>query len=197
MANCAYLGPVPQLTRPEAVVLALHALGGDERSLDTEDVAIEVAKLVPGMFDWQKYPDQIDKELVRVALSDARLKKKWVVGAHDKEGWMLTPSGVAFAKRSNSRLSEQPASRSRGRTEQQQNRERVRLLSTKAFERFRADRLDELTDEELDAFFRLNPYVREQAREQKITRLENQFGDDPELGELVGALAERVRERVQ
>jgi hypothetical protein len=188
---------MPQLTRPEAVVLALLALRGDERSLDTEDVAIEVARLVPGMFAWQKYPDQIDKELVRVALSDARLKKKWVVGAHDKEGWMLTPSGVAFAERSNGRLSKQPASRSRGRSEQQQNRERIRLLSTRAFDRFQSGQLDELTDEELNAFFRLNPYVREQAREQKITRIENQFGDDPELGELVGALAERVREREQ
>jgi hypothetical protein len=197
MASRAYIGSVAQLTRPEAVVLALHSLGGADRALDTEEIAVAAARLVPGMFAWQRYPEQIDKELVRVALSDARLKKKWVVGSHSKEGWILTPTGLAFAERSAGRLEQQPESRSRGRDEQQQNRERIRLMSTAAFERFQAGRLGELTDEELNAFFRLNPYVREQAREKKITRIENQFGDDPELGELVGTLAERVRERAR
>lgn len=185
---------MPDLTRPEAVALALHSLGGAERALDTEEIAVEAARLIPGMFAWQKYPEQIDKELVRVALSDARLKKKWVVGSHSKEGWMLTPLGVAFADENSGRLSQQERPRSRGRDEQQQHREKVRLLSSAAFDRFQSGRLAEVTDEDVNAFFRLNPYVHEQAREQKVTRIENQFGDDPELGELVGRLAERVRE---
>lgn len=197
MASRPYIGSLAALTRPEAVVLALHSLGGSEQAQDTEDVAVAAGRLVPGMFAWQKYPDQIDKELVRVALSDARLKKKWVVGSHSKEGWMLTPSGLSFAEANAARLEAQPKTRARGRNEQQQNRERIRLLSTAAFERFRAGQLNALTDEELNAFFRLNPYVREQAREKKITRIQNQFADDPELGELIGTLAECARERAK
>src|SRR2546423_1359275 len=50
----------PQLTRPEAVTLALYALGGADASFETEDVAIRVAEIAPGMFAWQKYPERID-----------------------------------------------------------------------------------------------------------------------------------------
>ena len=68
------------------------------------------------MFTWQKYADRIDKELVRVALSDARLKKGYVVGSHDKGGWMLTPAGQEFARRNRDRLAHSPWSVAVGKT---------------------------------------------------------------------------------
>jgi hypothetical protein len=180
------------LTRPEAVTLALYALGGADKPCDTEDIAIKVAELVPGMFAWQKYPEQIDKELVRVALSDARLKKEWVVGAHNRGGWMLTPSGQDFATKSQGQLS-QGETRQRGRDERQHERERMRLLTSAAYAK--ASDGGPVTDDEADAFFRINVYVEGQARERKIARVENQFSDDPELGAVVRTLAARARER--
>ena len=182
------------LTRPEAVTLALYARGGADQAIDTEDVAIEVAQLVPGMFSWQKYRDQIDKELVRVALSDARLKKKWVVGGHQKGGWMLTPEGQAFAQTNQHQLDD-VAPRQRGRNEQQHERERMRLLTSAAYARVSAGDGDQVTDDEADAFFRINVYVEGEARDRKVARIENQFGEDPELGAAVRALAARARER--
>ena len=109
------------LTRPEAVTLAAYTLGGTDVPLDTEDIAVRVAELVPGMFSWQKdeHRDRIDKELVRVALSDARLKKKFVVGSHDKGGWMLTPKGRRFAEHNMKHIEGRPNERSRGRNERQ------------------------------------------------------------------------------
>lgn len=185
------------LTRPEAVTLALYALGGADQAVDTEDIAVRVAELAPGMFAWKKYADRIDKELVRVALSDARLKKQWVVGAHEKGGWTLTPAGQQFAMANESRLGQQPEVRQRGREEQKHNQERLRLLTSPAFERFSEGGAEEISDEETDAFFRINVYVEGPARERKIARLENQFGQDPELGPAVTALAKRARERNQ
>src|SRR4029453_18824741 len=85
------------LTRPEAVTLALYLEGGEHDSVDTEDVAVRVDEIAPGMFAWQKHRDRIDKELVRVALSDARLKSGHVIGSHSK-GWMLTAQGLEFAR---------------------------------------------------------------------------------------------------
>jgi hypothetical protein len=188
-------GEVGSLTRPEAVTLALYALGGSEHAADTEDVAIKAAEVAPGMFAWQKYPQQIDKELVRVALSDARLKKEWVVGSHNKGGWMLTPAGQQYARRNAGRLTAEPAEHRRGRDEQQLARERVRMVTSPAFERFSAGGIDAVTDDDADGFFRLNVYVRGQARERKIARIENRFGNDPELAGVVAALAARARER--
>jgi hypothetical protein len=187
---------VATLTRPEAVTLALYALGGADAAFDTEDIAIRVADIAPGMFAWQKYADRIDKELVRVALSDSRLKKGYVVGSHDKGGWMLTPAGQEFARRNRDRLApQQPVAHRRGKDEQQLQRERARLLTSAAYSRYQNGGVDEVTNDEADAFFRLNVYVRAQARERKIARVENQFGEDPELGGLVKLLAARARER--
>lgn len=186
------------LTRPEAVTLAVYALDGMDRSVGTEDIAVCVAELVPGMFSWQKeeYRDRIDKELVRVALSDARLKKKYVVGSHNKGGWMLTLQGQRFAERNKAHLVGRPVERSRGKVERQHERERVRLLSSDAFVQFQErGEPGAVTEEAANAFFRIDVYVKGQARERKVTRVVNHFNDDPDLGELVQGLAERVLEK--
>src|SRR5262245_15316746 len=90
------------------------------------------------MFSWQKeeYRDRVDKELVRVALSDARIKKQWVVGSHNKGGWLLSPEGQRFAQRNRRYLEAGPVQRGRGRDEQQHQRQRIRLLTSDAFEQY-------------------------------------------------------------
>jgi hypothetical protein len=183
-----------KLTRPEAVTLAAYSLGASDRAFDTEDIAFQVAQLVPGMFAWQKeeYRDQIDKELVRVALSDARLKKEYVVGSHDKGGWMLTPKGLRFSEK-NAALIQGKAERGRGRSEQQVERERVRLLSSDAYQQFRETGDPAAVSQgAANAFFRIDVYVKGPARQRKVTRIVNNFGDDPELGELVNALSQQM-----
>ena len=83
----------------EVVTLAVYLLGGDQRAIDTEDVAIEAHRLAPGRFAWRKYPDQVNLELVRVYLSDAKkpAKGEWLEGS-GKDGWSLTPAGLRWAK---------------------------------------------------------------------------------------------------
>jgi len=180
------------MTRAEAATIALYRCGGDHDAAHTEDVAVEAATVAPGMFAWEKHADFIDKELVRVALSDARLKKRYVVGSHDK-GWLLTPSGIKFAS---SAPGETPPQTVRGgKAGQQHTRERNRLIGSEAFQKFVSQAASEITDDEADAFFRLNIYVRGQARLRKITRIENEFGTDSELGEAVTQLAQRAKER--
>ncbi len=180
------------MTRAEAATIALYRCGGGIAAAHTEDVAVEAARVAPGMFAWEKHADFIDKELVRVALSDARLKKHYVVGSHEK-GWLLTPSGIKFASRV---PGETPPQTVRGgKAGQQHTRERKRLINSEAFQKFASHGADEITNDEADAFFRLNIYIRGQARLRKITRIENEFGSDPELGAAVAQLAQRAKER--
>jgi hypothetical protein len=59
--------------------------------------------------------------------------------------------------------------------------------------RIQRDGLEAVTLQEAEAFFRLDDYVTGEAREQKIIRVLNAFGDDPELGQAAQDLARKVR----
>jgi len=88
-----------QLTQREIVTLAVYLLGGDQHAVDTEDAAIKTHELAPGRFAWRKYPEQINLELVRVYLSDAKKPEKGdlLVGS-GRTGWSLTKAGLNWAR---------------------------------------------------------------------------------------------------
>src|SRR5262245_33708007 len=144
---------MPGLTRPEAAAVALLRRGGDRVKVDTEDVAVEAGSLAPGLFSWVKFTDRVDKELVRVALSDAKLKKKWTIGSH-AQGWMLTPEGMALARANEKRVLEQ-AQEGRQARDPELDKERARMIASEAYARAKREGVDAVTDEEADGFFRL------------------------------------------
>jgi hypothetical protein len=79
----------------EVAVAAIYLLGGAERSIDTEDAAVKCHELAPKLFSWQKYKDQINLELVRVGLSDAKKPKNGaLLSGSGREGWRLTARGL-------------------------------------------------------------------------------------------------------
>jgi len=47
-------------------------LGGDSKVIHTEEIALKCFELFPASFSWVKYPQYPDKDVVRVALTDAR-----------------------------------------------------------------------------------------------------------------------------
>ena len=67
------------------------------------------------------------------------------------------------------------------------------MLATPAFEKILSGQADTVTEQEAEAFFRLDSYVTGKAREQKLLRAKNVFGDDPDLGEAVRSLETKVR----
>jgi hypothetical protein len=193
-AVARFVYPPDVLTRPQAATLALFAKGGEKEAVDTEDVAVHVADLAPGMFSWQKYRDRIDKELVRVALSDAKLKAGYVIGSHS-EGWMLTSAGLDFARRNLDKTGTRDSAERRRPDDRQWERERARLMTSDAYMKATTVGTASVSPDEADGFFRLNVYVRGSARERKIARIENHFSDDSELGDVVRLLAAQARER--
>src|SRR5438128_1542724 len=86
------------LTNPrqfQLAAVAVYLLGGAERSIDTEDIAHKCHELAPSMFSWQKYKDQINLELVRVSLSDAKKEKNGrLLSGSGREGWRLSSMGL-------------------------------------------------------------------------------------------------------
>ena len=105
---------IKQEVRPnrDLVVYALYLLGGDTRRIHTEDVALKCFGLFPAAFSWVKYPEYPDKDIVRVALTDARKEQfgRLVEGRAGQkhglstktrrqpteDGWVLTQVGIQW-----------------------------------------------------------------------------------------------------
>jgi len=182
----------------EIMTFAVYLLGGDSHYVDTEDVAIKANELAPGRFTWRKYPDQINIDNVKAFLFDARKPKNgaFLTGSGN-EGWLLTENGLKFAAKHIKALKEVDLSRERLRKEDIHWRrsEKKRMLGTIAFEKLNLEGAGAITVQEAESFFRVDDYVLGKARERKLLRIMNTFGDDPELGHAVKTLAKKVRKK--
>src|SRR6266699_1562416 len=183
------------LTNPtsqfEVVTLAVFLLGGDQRPVDTEDVAVKAHELAPGRFAWRKYPDQINLELIRVFLSDAKKPKNGAMldGSGDT-GWSLTPAGLQWAKKAAEALPGKDLARRRedgrggGVKEQRWRRERERILRTKAWEMWSSGNRD-VSVRDAEDVFRIDAYAVGRMRNLKITRLRALFDEADQVQEFL------------
>lgn len=177
-------------TSSELVVLVVYLLGGDQRPVDTEDVAVRVNQLAPGRFTWSKYPDQINLELVRVFLSDAKKGDTALVAGSGRKGWTLTSAGLRWASKNAAQLLNEDVSRERdgrvaGSIDQGRwRRERSRVMATNAWAKWLAG--DKATTErEARDVFRIDLYADTRMRDIKVARLRSMFDDHPDLGPFI------------
>lgn len=188
-----------ELANHEIVVLAVYLLGGKTRPVDTEDVAVKANELAPGRFVWRKYPKQINLEIIRVYLSDAKKQTKgsYLTGS-GTDGWLLTSSGFTFAKKHAKLLGSTDLAREviDPREKKWRRGERARLLRSEALKKFVAGDISHISVAEAAAFFRVDNYVSNQMRQRRVARISNAFGKDPVLGKAIPVLA-AVAERSQ
>jgi hypothetical protein len=171
-------------SQAEVVTLAVYRLGGAQRPIDTEDAAVEAHRIAPGRFSWKKHPDQINLELIRVFLSDAK-KNELVIGS-GRTGWRLTQRGLKWAEEVSETPEEFDPARTRAQSragsidEQRWRRERSRIVATRAWQLWITGVRD-IPAAETKQVFRIDSYARGELRETKITRLRAMFSDDREL----------------
>jgi hypothetical protein len=187
-----------ELANHEVVTLAVYLLGGDRQPVDTEDVAKKANDIAPGRFTWRKYKDQINLEVVRVYLSDAKKQTKgeYLIGSGNA-GWSLSEAGLGFAREHAGAVESLEAAEPRrnvGQDRVRQQRERARLLATEAYAKIATGRADDLTRRDAESFFRIDSYVQGEARRRRIATIANAHGDDPELGPVIEQLAEMIKE---
>jgi hypothetical protein len=180
----------------EIATVVVFLLGGQTRSVHTEDVAIRANEIAPGRFVWRKYPEHIDLQAVRFALENAKREHcGYLIGA-GKDGWMLTQAGLEFAEKNAQpfQISDLSGQRQSEADKKWLRSERARLLSSNAFAKVRDGKETEVTTQEAAAFFRVDEYVIGMARDRKITRILNAFHDDPEIGPVATRVAELLNE---
>lgn len=180
----------------EIVTLAVYLLGGDQRSVDTEDAAVKAHELAPGRFSWRKYPEQINLELVRVYLSDAKKPAKGgLLLGSGRTGWTLTPAGLQWAREAAQRFVGKDLTWTREQSrvgsidENRWRRERARIQLTAAWRHW-VKGAQELSRREAAEVFRIDSYAVGQIKETKITRLLTMFDEDQAIGPFLRRMAE-------
>jgi len=104
------------LTNVDIVTYALAELHGDRKPVHLERIAIEAHKLAPGSFRWDldEYADFVDKDKVRVSLTDAEKPEKGSLvqgvgvtrGRQSKRSdlWRLTSNGAKWTLENTERI---------------------------------------------------------------------------------------------
>jgi len=124
-----------------------------------------------------------------------RKKGGFVIGSF-KDGWRVSEKGLAFAKKrikdlKSINISRRPIDKNEIAWK---SREKVRMISSIAYEKLNSNISESITFQEAESFFRLDDYVTGKAREEKITKILTAFADDPDLKTAIQILAERIRE---
>lgn len=180
-------------TQLEVAVIAVYLLGGANRAVDTEDAAIKCHELAPNVFSWQKHKEQINLELVRVSLSDAKkVKYSGLLDGSGREGWRLTSRGVAWmASTGQSLLARQLRNPSSGHSRAgsidtvRRERERGRLRDSAAWQSWLSTgAVDLRTAREV---FRIDEYTTPKMLSIKVARLRATFEGDEEMNPFLSA----------
>ena len=176
------------------VTLALYLAGGEGRFVDTEDVAIKSDEIAPGRFSWRKHPDQINLELVRVFLSDAKkLEKGGLVTGTGRKGWTLTPVGLKWVKEDGSNILEKGAFAQK-RAEKagsvdsvRRSRELQRIKLSDAWFKWSGGSKS-ISPQEANEVFRIDSYSKGDMLKLKIERLQKTFIDDEDTSKFLQEL---------
>ena len=188
------------LRQYHVVTAALHQLGGGSRAVDTEDVAVRSFELAPHLFAWQKYPEHINLELVRVALSDAKKPKNGgLTSGSGRTGWRLTQRGLAWAQQS-SLVDSRPASATKARGKRtagsvdvvRRNREKARLEGSAAWQAWSEGHL--VSQRDARALFRIDQYTTDEMVEMKIVRLLDMPWTDSQVERFLKHAADILRQ---
>ena len=66
------------------------------------------------------------------------------------------------------------------------------MLATIAFEKVSDRKVSAVTAQEAEAFFRIDEYITGHARESKIARIVNEYGNDNDLGQVIKNIFYRI-----
>lgn len=168
----------------DVTVIALYQLGGALRYLHLEDVALKAAELSPKAFSWKKYPEQVNLETVRLALkNELGVKNKRVLGSI-RDGWMLTPKGLSWCL-------DNASSGPNQSTTEQMHKEIARAKKTEAFSKMEANKVEEISDNDLKALLRIDEYFSARNRRERVASFANLAVIDSRLRPLLPTLKQR------
>jgi len=133
------------LSDKDIVIYALYLLGGWQKRVHTEDIAIKCFELAPNRFSWIKYPQFPDLAPARFALEAAKKQKNGnlVEGESERKkdrkgigGWRLTGSGLSWVEINKKRIELSLEKKDIAGERLLSDRRLKELMNSKAFKKF-------------------------------------------------------------
>jgi len=137
---------IEKVSDKDIVVYALYLLGGWQKRVHTEDVAIKCYKLAPPKFSWVKYPQYPDLAPARFALEAAKKPQYGALVKGESErkrtvksvgGWMLTAEGIKWIKANRPRIEQYLGKHKPTGDRLPTHRKLKQLVNSVAFKKFR------------------------------------------------------------
>ena len=185
-----------KLSNQEIVTITLYELGKGVRSFDLEEIAKKADELAPGRFRWRNNPEMISDSNVWDALSNAR-KKNYILEKTAK--YLLTETGILFAKKNLSKVKkyDQTKSRIRGIDKEIYENTKNRLISTEAYQKAKNNKENEIHIKEANQFFRVNDYMTISQKKEKVQKIKNLFINDKEFKQVIDRIANQINQEVK
>lgn len=189
----------PRLSHTQLVTLAVYLLGGRDRFVDTEDVAVKCHELAPERFSWRRYPEHPNLEGVRVRLLEetkAPQASALVRGSHSR-GWKLTPTGLAWAIEASKSVgsigaTDTPPDRGGSVDAQRVKRDRERVAGSAAWSKW-PDRSSSISPQEAAEVLRLDSYATPELQTLKLDRLRMLHVGDREIQDFLNHLEQCLK----
>ncbi|MDB2514975.1 hypothetical protein N9X11_01080 [Candidatus Pelagibacter bacterium] len=196
-----------KLSNQEIVTVAIYALGSGVGTFDIETIAIKADELAPGRFRWKTRPDLISDSNTWDALSNARKKgyilqqaKVFKGGKKEKDtdSYLLTEEGIKFSEKNRNIVKDFDQSKMRiSVSKELYENTKNRLIATEAYQKAKNSKENEITIKEFNNFFRINDYMKNIQKEQKIQKILNLFIHEKEFKEVIKKIIKSLTKGAQ
>jgi len=134
-----------ELSNVDIVLYVLDQLGGWQKRVHTEEIALKCYGLAPSKFSWIKYPEYPDLSAAYYALLSAKKPEYGVLVKGESEktkksigGWMLTADGIKWIEANKERIEEYLGKHKPIGDRLPADRKLKELLRSAAFKKFKA-----------------------------------------------------------
>lgn len=197
----------PRLDAPtnvDVVTYALAELQGGRKPVHLEQIAVKAHELAPGSFRWDldEFADFVDKDKVRVSLTDAEKPEKGALvqgvgvrrGGHSKRSdlWRLTANGAKWVLDSAERVQVGVSGPSPRFKKGKADELRRRLTRSPLFEEFEGTKAVSADPYAFTDLLECSPDAADSVVLQRLDELraQTQMLEEPELLAFLGACAE-------
>lgn len=168
-------------SKADIVTIAVFQLGGIMHYIHTEDIAIKAAELSPRSFSWEKYPERVNLEVVRLALKYELSSKSSRIAGGIRNGWMLKPRGVDWCVNSKNFVVSET-------NKALINKEIVQAQASSAYYKIMNGKITDISDVDIKSLMRINEYFSTRDIKERVLALTNIAVIDPNLSQVLDCL---------
>ena len=185
-----------KLSNQEIVTVAIYILGSGVGTFDIETIAKKADEIAPGRFRWKTDPNMISDSNTWDALSNARKKGFILQQASQKntDSYLLTEEGIKFSEKNLNKIQKYDQSKIRiPVSKEMYENTKNRLIATIAYQKAKNSKEKEITSKEFNQFFRLNDYMKNSQKEEKIQKIKNLFIHETEFKKIIEKISNNLK----